>query len=46
MIDETGARSMRCDFPVPVSDPDLLSDAVHLLLERAAAGSGRWSVED
>lgn len=36
LIDETGGRSMRCDFPVPVGDPDFLSDAVHLLLDRAA----------
>lgn len=37
MIDESGGRQLRCDFPSPVVEPARLSTAVHECLARAIA---------
>ncbi len=40
VIDESGGRRLRVEFANPVVDPDQLSDAVHVELERAAGPAG------
>lgn len=39
LIDVSGGRQLRCDFPTPVVDPDHLSEAVHQCLARAISSA-------